>query len=77
MGLTGLDPANARLEAQAVAGELRSSVSAPVPLSAGEVRIAASIGVSVRPDDAEDFGPLFHVADLRMYDLKHPAASPR
>jgi GGDEF domain-containing protein len=33
--------------------------------------------VSERPDDAEDFGPLFHVAELRMYDLKHPAASPR
>jgi diguanylate cyclase (GGDEF)-like protein len=77
VGLTGLDPANARLEAQAVAEQLRSSVSAPVPLSSGEVRIDASIGVSVRPDDAEDFGPLFHVADLRMSDLEHPAASPR
>ena len=77
VGLTGLDPANARLQAQAVVEQLRSSVSAPVPLSSGEVRIDASIGVSLRPDDAEDFGPLFHVADLRMYDLKHPAASPR
>ncbi len=57
VGLTGLDPANAWLEAEAVAGQLGSSVSAPVRLSSGEVRIDASVGVSVHPDDAEDFGP--------------------
>lgn len=73
VALTGLDPANARREAQAVADQLRASVRAPVPLPVGEARVDASIGISVCPDDGLDFGHLFHIADLRMYEIKHPA----
>jgi diguanylate cyclase (GGDEF)-like protein/PAS domain S-box-containing protein len=75
VALTGLDPAQAAQEAQAVAAELSASVTRPVRLDAGEVQVGASIGVATSPLDAEDFGGLFHIADLRMYELKHPAAS--
>jgi diguanylate cyclase (GGDEF)-like protein len=74
VALTGLDPLRALHEAQAVADQLRASVSAGMSLSTGEVRVEVSIGISVCPDDGEDFGHLFHLADLRMYQSKHPAA---
>jgi GGDEF domain-containing protein len=37
------------------------------------VQVAASIGVSVYPEDGAEFGPLLHAADARMYAVKHPA----
>jgi diguanylate cyclase (GGDEF)-like protein len=72
VALTGLDPVQAAKKAQAVAAELSASVTRPVRLAAGEVHVGASIGIATSPLDAVDFSRLFHLADLRMYELKHP-----
>jgi diguanylate cyclase (GGDEF)-like protein/PAS domain S-box-containing protein len=77
VALTGLDPEHAAREAQAVGEQLASAVAQPVLLPGGKVRVTASIGISACPIDAEDFGHLFHLADLRMYELKHPTVSVR
>jgi diguanylate cyclase (GGDEF)-like protein/PAS domain S-box-containing protein len=74
LALTGLDPASAALGAERVCDELTASVAAPVTLRGQEVRVTASIGVATYPHDAADFGGLLHLADLRMYALKHPAS---
>jgi predicted signal transduction protein with EAL and GGDEF domain len=36
-----------------------------------EVRVGASIGVGVFPDDAADLDGLLRAADRRMYERKH------
>ena len=45
------------------------------PLPIGTVRVRATVGVGVHPDDGAEFGPLLHRADARMYARKHPAAN--
>jgi diguanylate cyclase (GGDEF)-like protein/PAS domain S-box-containing protein len=77
VALTGLDPDRAALGAARVAEELTAAVSTPVPLLGQEVQVTASIGIATYPDDAAEFGRLLHLADLRMYALKHPAARGR
>jgi diguanylate cyclase (GGDEF)-like protein len=46
------------------------------PLDLGEhiVRVGASVGVAMYPDDAQDMEALCIAADLRMYDAKHDAS---
>ena len=46
------------------------------PLECGEhtVRIGASVGIAVFPEDAREMEALCIAADLRMYDAKHEAA---
>jgi diguanylate cyclase (GGDEF)-like protein/PAS domain S-box-containing protein len=73
VGLLGLDPATAAAEAGQVAEQLGSSLTEPFLLGAGTVQVQASVGVSVHPDDGDEFGPLLHRADARMYARKHPA----
>jgi diguanylate cyclase (GGDEF)-like protein/PAS domain S-box-containing protein len=77
VALTGLDPAVADVAARAVADELTTAVERTLQLRGEEVHITASIGISTCPLDATDFGTLLHLADLRMYELKHPGQRPR
>jgi diguanylate cyclase (GGDEF)-like protein/PAS domain S-box-containing protein len=72
IALTGLETARAALGAERVSRELAAAVAAPFRLQGEEVRLTASIGISTYPQDAADFGGLLHLADLRMYELKHP-----
>jgi predicted signal transduction protein with EAL and GGDEF domain len=46
------------------------------PLDLGEhtVRVGASVGVAMYPDDAHEMEALCIAADLRMYDSKHDAS---
>ncbi len=74
VALTGLDPVTAALGADRVARELAAAVEVPFQLQGEEVRLSASIGVATYPQDAADFGALLHLADLRMYELKHPVS---
>jgi diguanylate cyclase (GGDEF)-like protein/PAS domain S-box-containing protein len=73
VGLLGLDRASAQVEAERVAEDLRAAIEQPVPLAGTTVRVQVSIGVAVHPGDGDDFGPLLHRADARMYASKHPA----
>jgi len=73
VGLLGLDPSSALTEAGRVAEQLRTALTEPVLLAGGPVRVQASVGISVHPDDGADFGPLLHRADARMYASKHPS----
>jgi diguanylate cyclase (GGDEF)-like protein len=73
--LPGLDRDTARAEAERVADELAQSVSRQVELPDGPVEVGVSIGVSVFPDDGDEFRDLLHAADLRMYDRKHALRS--
>ena len=73
--LLGLEPGTAHAEAQQVGGKLAAAVAAPLALAGQPVVVGASVGISVYPGDAEDFGPLLHLADMRMYSSKYPAVS--
>jgi diguanylate cyclase (GGDEF)-like protein/PAS domain S-box-containing protein len=75
VGLLGLDPATAQQEAEQVAEQLRAALSEPVQLGTEVVRVQASVGVGVHPDDGTEFGPLLHRADARMYARKHPTGT--
>lgn len=72
VALSGLDPVVAATEARAVADELAWSIQQPVQLAGHDVRVTVSIGISTCPADAQDFGTLLHLADLQMYERKHP-----
>ncbi|MEP7090347.1 MAG: diguanylate cyclase, partial [Nocardioidaceae bacterium] len=72
VALSGLDPVVAATEARAVADELARSIQQPVRLAGHDVRVTVSIGISTCPADAQDFGTLLHLADLQMYERKHP-----
>jgi diguanylate cyclase (GGDEF)-like protein/PAS domain S-box-containing protein len=69
--LPGLDRATARAEAQRVADDLTATVRRPVDLAGGPATVGVSIGLSVFPDDGDEFRDLLHAADQRMYDRKH------
>lgn len=74
--ILGLDPDTAEDEARAVAKKLVAKVSSPSAINGKAVTVGASIGISIGPADATEFGPLLHLADQRMYVIKN-AANPR
>jgi diguanylate cyclase (GGDEF)-like protein len=54
-----------------VASSLLHLLSQPLKVNGQMVRVGASIGVALYPDDALDMEALCIAADLRMYDDKH------
>lgn len=77
VAVLGLDPETAAEEAARLAEQVRQAVNRPVQVGGGTVQVEASLGVSVYPHDGDAFGTLLHLADLRMYDAKHPARARR
>ncbi len=77
IALPGLSLATGQLHAQVVARNLGAAVAQPVQLDGRLVQVGASIGVSVHPDDGDDFRALLHHADQRMYDRKHALRAQR
>ncbi len=65
-----LEEANRREAATSVADALRNILSEPLTLAGKRIRIGASIGVAVFPDDAQDAHTLCVEADMRMYATK-------
>jgi predicted signal transduction protein with EAL and GGDEF domain len=59
-----------------VGDSLLALLKEPLRLKDRLVKIEASMGVAVFPDDAEDMEQLFIKADLRMYDFKRTATPP-
>lgn len=75
-----LEEPTSRKEAIHVGESLMQLLNEPVQLGSHTVRIGASVGVAIFPEDANDMEPLCIAADLKMYDRKHglgPASSPQ
>ena len=72
VAVTGLDPGSARETAEEIAGQLAAAVRLPVEVHGQQVTVSTTIGISVFPEDAHEFGRLVHAADARMYALKRP-----
>jgi diguanylate cyclase (GGDEF)-like protein/PAS domain S-box-containing protein len=66
---------SAVMRAQAVAQRIQESLIAPFPVSGTEVYVAASIGVSLFPNDAADAGTLLRNAETAMYEAKRTGRS--
>ena len=57
-------------DAAAVVGKLLDALAPPVTLAGREVRVTASVGVSLYPDHGEDADALMRSADSAMYRVK-------
>lgn len=68
------EPAS-RADAERVGDSLIQLLREPLQLENHTVRIGASVGIAIFPDDAADMESLCIAADLRMYENKHRAAS--
>lgn len=65
-----------RDDAEYVAHSLRRLLYQPIQLGDISIRVGASIGVAIFPEDGDDIDSLCRVADLRMYAIKHGIESP-
>jgi diguanylate cyclase (GGDEF)-like protein len=63
-----------RRDAVQVGRSLVQLLNEPLDLGEHVVRVGASVGVAMYPDDAQDMDALCIAADLRMYDAKHDAS---
>lgn len=71
-----LDGPTSMVEAKHVGQSLLELLNEPLRLKEKLVKVEASMGVAVFPDDAQDMEQLFIKADLRMYDFKRNATPP-
>jgi len=60
-----------RVEAEAVAGKLIDCLAAPMSWEGHTLRVGASIGIAVYPDDGDTTETLIRLADRAMYRVKH------
>ena len=58
------------VDAETVAQKLLSRIGAPIMYDVHELKVSASIGVGLYPDDAPDAETLIAAADQAMYDAK-------
>jgi diguanylate cyclase (GGDEF)-like protein len=65
-----LEEPSSREDAEMVADSLARILTEPVVLLGRTVRVGASIGIAVFPDDAQDADSLCIEADMRMYRVK-------
>jgi diguanylate cyclase (GGDEF)-like protein len=65
-----LEEPSTRKDAEMVADSLIRILAEPLQLAGKMVRVGASIGIAVYPDDAQDCDSLCIEADLRMYEAK-------
>jgi diguanylate cyclase (GGDEF)-like protein/PAS domain S-box-containing protein len=68
------DPATA---AKVVADKIVEALEAPFEVAGNELRVAASVGVAVFPENGSDTEALLRHADLAMYRSKAATARPR
>jgi len=59
-----------RSDAVLIAGKLLAALASPIHLGDQELRLNASIGISIYPDDGEEVKTLIHLADAAMYRVK-------
>jgi diguanylate cyclase (GGDEF)-like protein len=72
-----LEEPTSRGEALHVGRSLIQLLDEPLELGEHVVRIGASVGIAVYPEDAREMEALCIAADLRMYDAKHVAQEHR
>jgi diguanylate cyclase (GGDEF)-like protein len=65
-----LEEPSTREDAEQVAESLVHLLAEPFQLAGKSVRVGASIGIAVYPEDAKDCDSLCIEADLRMYQVK-------
>jgi diguanylate cyclase (GGDEF)-like protein/PAS domain S-box-containing protein len=63
--------ADAAADARVLAERIRHALAQPVRLGPRELRVAASIGITVFPADGRDVAELLKQADMAMYQAKH------
>ncbi|MBU6462130.1 MAG: EAL domain-containing protein [Proteobacteria bacterium] len=64
-----MDPTDRQSVAR-IAAEVIAALSAPITLDRGEVRIGASIGIAVAPDDGANLVDILRSADVALYRAK-------
>ncbi len=64
------EPIN-RSNARLVAQSLTQLLEEPIPILGHQLKVGASIGIAIYPDDAADLEALCIAADLRMYENKN------
>ncbi len=69
-----LEEPTSREEAHHVGHSLVQLLNEPLELGEHTVKVGASVGIAVFPEDAPDMETLCIAADLRMYDVKHGAS---
>ena len=67
----GLFDINQHYEASMVANKLLSALGEPFLIDGHDLRVGASIGISVYPQDGNDAETLLRLADIAMYRAKH------
>jgi diguanylate cyclase (GGDEF)-like protein len=65
-----LEEPSRRQDAELVAESLSLKLAEPFELAGRRIRIGASIGIAVYPEDAHDLDSLCIAADMRMYEVK-------
>jgi diguanylate cyclase (GGDEF)-like protein len=70
-----LEEPTSREDALHVGASLTQLLNEPLHLGGYEVRIGASVGIAVFPQDASDMESLCIAADLRMYGAKHDSGT--
>jgi diguanylate cyclase (GGDEF)-like protein len=66
-----LEEPTSREDAIQVGLSLEQLLDQPIQLGEHQVRVGASVGIAVFPEDAHDMGSLCIAADLRMYGAKY------
>jgi diguanylate cyclase len=66
-----LDEPTNRSNARLVAQSLLQLLESPLQIAENQVRVGASVGIAVFPDDASDLESLCIAADLKMYEAKN------
>ncbi|WP_342117512.1 putative bifunctional diguanylate cyclase/phosphodiesterase [Pseudoduganella sp. OTU4001] len=71
----GLFDINQHYEASMVANKLLSALNEPFLIDGHDLRVSASIGISVYPQDGSDAETLLRLADIAMYRAKQSAST--
>jgi diguanylate cyclase (GGDEF)-like protein len=72
-----LEEPTSRADALQVGRSLMQLLDEPMELGAHAVRVGASVGIAIYPEDAREMEALCIAADLRMYDAKHESHQKR
>jgi diguanylate cyclase (GGDEF)-like protein len=72
-----LEEPTSRKEAMHVGQSLIELLNEPLNCGEHTVRIGASVGIAIFPEDAREMQSLCIAADLKMYDAKHEALGDR